>query len=448
MTENMKGFCAAPWTEGVAYADGYLRTCCRNSTPFGNWKTDGLQNVWRSEAFQQFRGAIARGEFPDDACANCYRNGTARPLYSAIGAPFENYRQLVSEYLGGRVPEIDRIQELFGERAPNVQMAGILQAYFSTLVRLNHDGCPPPIKVAFSKLTAIGEIVRAFLDGSLVPPVVAPYRQVQLMASCNARCIHCAGLFSGEIVSGLSLEQEFIDEALSRPEDVIDFFMNGSEFLLYPGWKKIAARLARNGVKLSISTNGILLSPENTKYLIDNNVLQYLNVSVDGARKETIESIRVNVRYENLIQNIAFLLSYARAKRSECAMSFSFVLMRRNYREFPELVSLIGRLRDGDASRWSRLSPFRRSKPNSPDIKVYCQALENEDIPAYRKFVEKEHHSLVERDELIRTFGRVQRASKKTGIPVYAFYWQPLRQFIEDGCPFPPLPELKDVAGA
>ena len=82
--------------------------------------------------------------------------------------------------------------------------------------------------------------------------------------------------------------------------------MNGSEFLLYKGWKKVAALLASQGVKLSISTNGIRLTPENIKYLIDNTIVQKLNISMDGATKATVEGIRVNVDFDNLMNTLHF----------------------------------------------------------------------------------------------------------------------------------------------
>jgi hypothetical protein len=176
--------------------------------------------------------------------------------------------------------------------------------------------------------------------------------------------------------------------------------------------------------------------------LIDNKIVQDLNVSMDGSSKETLEAIRVNVNYEKLIQNILFLISYARSAQFDFTLSFSFVLMRSNYHEFPELVKLIGRLRDSEFSKWSNMNPFRGLKQNRrfPRIVIYCQGLENYETPAYSEFIKKEHHSLVEREELIKTFQRVLKASVKTSIPVSAFYSHPLIKFIRQGYPFPPFP--------
>jgi hypothetical protein len=280
----------------------------------------------------------------------------------------------------------------------------------------------------------IGQVTKAFLEGNLKPPIVAPFRQVQLTAKCNARCIQCPGLYTGEIVNGQALDEKYIEDAFFQVENIFDFFMMGSEFLVYKRWKKIADYLVSNGVKLSISTNGIRLIPENIRYLIDNQVVRVLNISMDAANKETLESIRVNVKFDELIKNIAFLFRYATEKKYDFNLSISFVLMKRNYDEFPKLVKLIHQLRGGN--------PL-------PRVQVYCQSLENYGSPEeYVDFMSREHHTLIDKADLVKTFKETLKISKSTGIQVGAFYSHQLENFIEDGCPFPPLPIFTKVTSA
>jgi len=89
-------------------------------------------------------------------------------------------------------------------------------------------------------------VVQDFVSGNVRPSVVAPFRQANLIAVCNARCIHCPGRFTGDISEGaLSYEGrrikempiEDVERSFAREDDIIDFFLNGSEFLLLKSWQ-------------------------------------------------------------------------------------------------------------------------------------------------------------------------------------------------------------------
>ncbi|MEN8221361.1 MAG: radical SAM protein [Pseudomonadota bacterium] len=305
----------------------------------------------------------------------------------------------------------------------------VLTHYFSALQALQSFSYPPEVQQALNKLNVIGRVAKAFLKGDLRPPIVAPFRQVQLIAKCNARCIQCPGLYTGEIINGKGLDENYIDEAFSQVDNIFYFFMIGSEFLVYKRWKKIADHLVSNGIKLSISTNSIRLTPENIRYLIDNQVVRALNISIDGATQESVESIRVKVKFDELVEKIAFLCRYATEKNYDFSLSISFVLMKLNYQEFPQLVRLIHQL---------------RSDNPLPRVHVYCQSLENYGEPKeYVDFVNREHHTLVDRTKLVEVFEETLKASKETGIYVGAFYSHKLEDFIKQGCPFPPLPIVR-----
>jgi hypothetical protein len=423
---DLRGFCAAPWTEGVLKQSGAFQVCCRNGRSFGSWIDDGLEACWHSEELQAFRRQIVEGRFPDEACRNCHANGTARTLGADLISPFSKHSTALVRHVGRAVPEVAALVPLLSLRRADGHAMAVLGQYSLDVRTLRARApLPPEGATAVEKLDVIGRITRSFLLGDLKPPEVAPYRQVALSDRCNARCIQCPGLYYGNLATGEVLPDEHLDAAFARSDSMVDFFMNGAEFLLYPGWKTVARRLADQGVQLSISTNGILLTPANVAYLIDHRLARSINVSIDGAVKETVEAIRVNVKFDRLCAAIAHLIAYADERSDGLALSFSFVLMRRNHREFPEMVRLIHRLRAG------------RLKPG---IGIYCQALEAYDAPGYNDFVAREHHAVVPHEELVATFRETLAASRETGLPVNAFYSFPLTKFVADGCPVPPLP--------
>ena len=51
---------------------------------------------------------------------------------------------------------------------------------------------------------------------------------------------------------------EDVERSFAREDDIIDFFLNGSEFLLLKSWQDIARRLKAQGVRVRVSTNGML----------------------------------------------------------------------------------------------------------------------------------------------------------------------------------------------
>jgi len=426
---DLQGYCAAPWIEGVLYEDGKLQTCCRNGTNLGDWKQAGLKKTWQGKRFRDFRRSIREGRFHDAKCKSCYFNGTARTLTSELEEPFAFNTQVLLENLKYKdVADIVRLENLFSLRQASGETRKTLRKYFLALRKLSRRShlYSEEVVNALYKLKVIGTVVKSFLGRDLKPQVIAPYRQVQLVSKCNARCVQCTGLFTGEIVNGTALESEHVSEAFSAPDQILNFFMTGSEFIIYKEWQKIARVIRSNGTKVSISTNGIRLTRENARFLIDHEIVHSLNISMDGASREMVEAIRVKVDFDDLVENIKYLICYASEQNYNFSLSFSFVLMKQNAHEFPQLVRLVKQLQGA------------RQMPN---VIVYCQSLENyPEVENYSDFVAEQHHSLLGRPRLEQIFKDTLVASMSTGIPVKVFYSMGLSEFVTQGCPYPELP--------
>lgn len=422
---ELKGFCAAPWVEAVLHSRGELVTCCRSRRIMGNWQKDGLATIWHNDRFQDFRNAIIHGLYPDEDCFSCHKNGTARSLFSELISPLQVSKQVLFQHFEADWKPINDIEVLFSTFGGGLDDLGILTPYFKALAALtDRPGNPEHVCLALKKLKVIGEITRSWINGDPTPPMVAPFRQVRMIAKCNARCIQCPGGFSGETAYGLGIDPQYIDNAFSHFADIINFFMNGSEFLYYKDWKKIADTLARNGTKLAISTNGILLTKATIEYLVDHQIIHTLNVSMDGASKQTVETIRRNVSYDKLLESIEYIFAYASQRDFDFTLAISFVLMKRNYHEFPDLIKLINSL--------------KKNHPR-PHVVIYCQALENFDIKGYADFVLQEHHSLIPSGELTAMINKAKLLSDETGIQVSLFYNTPIKDYLENATLPPPL---------
>ncbi|MGZ3700764.1 MAG: radical SAM protein [Bdellovibrionota bacterium] len=407
------GFCAAPWLESVLYNDGSYRICCRNSRVFGNWKTDSLAAMWHGKGLQEFRQTIARGEYPDSDCAACHRAGTAQSLERILGTPLVN--ALDHLFQQGILSDeekvaLKQIADLFPEGAERVkEQAHIYGAVLDDFRARAGAALSEEASAEFNKVANILAIACAYHAGNPAPPVVGPFRQVQLIAQCNARCVMCPGKFTGEIENGGAIEEADISGAMAAPSDIVDFFCNGSEFLLFKGWKQVAHALRKGGsANLRLSTNGMLLTRETAEYLVDNRLIGHLNVSFNAGTQETLERVQKNVRWNRLIANVEHLLDYAEKQGVYFPLSFSFILMRSNLGDLPAFLRLVA----GFKRRCQRLDP-----------NVMLMGLENAGAKDYRSFLYEEHLAFAPAGEvraLIRNASEIA-CSENISVQLYNF---------------------------
>jgi radical SAM protein with 4Fe4S-binding SPASM domain len=448
----MVNFCSAPWVEGVIQANGNVNICCRNLESFGNWKKQDLKSIWHSNKLIKFRKAIFNGKFPNETCRRCYKMGAQRTLHQDLNDQYVVLKSIISSFLNEPIDDIDSLESLFKEKGSNQRNERILSKFFKKIsdlkrktritslvndrilrwwlflkydqrLKQNYVGMLQ-YTVALNKLKTIGVIVQSYLNGDPAPDIVMPYRLVGLITRCNISCIHCPFHYGKSIITGPDMNKKELKKAFSYQSNLIDFYLYGTELLLYNEWKMVTKILSSNCIRLSMSTNGVLLSKENVIYLIDNQLMKNLNISLEGATEKTIQNIRIGVKYEMLMNNLKYLFFYANKKKYNFNLSFSFVLMKRNYKEFPMVVKLIKELKGEE--------PY-------PFVSIFCQALGDQNVKEHAEFVNKEHHSRIDQYQLKDIFQQVLIESKTTGIPVHVFGSNELEDFIQEGYPFPPI---------
>ena len=209
------------------------------------------------------------------------------------------------------IPELAALHPLLLLKTTSPQSEKALELYFSCLNKLQKkalsEGEPHhELHLAINKLRVLGEALEDYLKGELLPRRLGTFRQSQLQAKCTARCVMCAGKYTGEIVNGPTMDSKYTDEAFADPEDITDFWCNGSEYLFYKDWKKVALMLRKEGIRMRVSTNGILLTESTIDFMIDNDLLGFVTLSLDAATKETMESTRIRVNYDKNMQRIRY----------------------------------------------------------------------------------------------------------------------------------------------
>lgn len=430
-----KKFCASPWIELVLGIEGVSRPCCRSGSNLGDWRQSGIAEIWRGNPVKEMRQNILDGKFPDAACKFCFENNTHSNLKKLLAKPLQNFCTQLRSINSHGMMRLSNLQSLFGKIEIDLEATDVLTTYFAVLEK--HDIVAKREKnygheILSWKLRVLGEIVEDFLKGSIFPRHVGPVRQPNLIAICNARCIHCNGNFTNQIREGILLDsgqkvpflsEEECLETLQEVDSIVDFFMNGSEFLFYRHWKTVVKELAINNlIKIRISSNGMLLTQENVDYLLDNNCIGKLNVSLDGGTVETINKVRGRVKFEVVRENIKYFLRKSVATGKMVPVSFSFVLSSYNYKELKDIVQLAHDL---------------SQEANSPFPHILVQPMETKGHIKYGEWLEKHHHSRIDRDELISSFTEMAETAERLGITVIVFYQYKLDDFIKKGCPLP-----------
>jgi MoaA/NifB/PqqE/SkfB family radical SAM enzyme len=95
---------------------------------------------------------------------------------------------------------------------------------------------------------------------------------------------------------------------------------------------------ARDNIKYSILTNGLMFKEfYNTVPHIINN-LQELGVSIDGASKETYEKLRLGGKWEKIIEGLECIAELK--KKHEFRFILHFVVQKDNYHEMEKIIDL------------------------------------------------------------------------------------------------------------
>jgi MoaA/NifB/PqqE/SkfB family radical SAM enzyme len=210
------------------------------------------------------------------------------------------------------------------------------------------------------------------------------YLQVEVTTRCNLPgCIMCPRTAWPERWQAQDLSWETFEALLPSPKFFSHVHLSGwGEPLLHPRLWDMARALRAQGLKVSLTTNGLGLNEE-----VQMRVLEHLDmvaISLDGARAETYESVRPGADFHRLVQQVAALCSRKRSlglERPEVVLLF--LKMRPNLAELPEFLRLAASLGvdrvnapNLDFIPIPEMEPLSLLSPASPDSEI--EALQRE----------------------------------------------------------------------
>jgi sulfatase maturation enzyme AslB (radical SAM superfamily) len=185
-------------------------------------------------------------------------------------------------------------------------------------------------------------VMRTFdrLQVSAADPIWPQRMEFSISNACNLECVMCNGTFSSAIRAHRenlpprprAYSDEFIESLrpylphLNRAK-----FLGGEPFLIAE-YYRIWEMMVEDGLKVlsHVTTNGTQFNKRVEKFM---EKLDFaFAVSLDGATKATIESIRVNANYEEQMAILRRLRDYTDERKTDLSLTFCF--MRQNWHEF------------------------------------------------------------------------------------------------------------------
>ena len=165
---------------------------------------------------------------------------------------------------------------------------------------------------------------------------------IELTARCNLQCVHCyldpSSFIARPDVDGMSTAKLFsvLDEITEA--GCLNLLFTGGEPLLRKDFAEIFHRAKRNGMLVSIFSNGTLMREEIASLFADLPP-QSVEISLYGATEETYEKItRVKGSYRRCMEGIRLLLD------AEVPVALKTMLMTLNRHELAAMEKMAGDL--------------------------------------------------------------------------------------------------------
>ena len=162
------------------------------------------------------------------------------------------------------------------------------------------------------------------------------YIQIEPATICNLKCKMCIAPYWEKREPYLSLEKfKIITEQFPYLRKIS--LVGAGEPLLNPDIFEIIRWAKSRKILIGFATNGMLLTKRNIGNIL-NSGTDWLNISVDGATKETHERIRQGGDFDLVINNIKELVEAKKDNKTD--ISLWFLGMRDNIEELPQMVKL------------------------------------------------------------------------------------------------------------
>jgi len=154
---------------------------------------------------------------------------------------------------------------------------------------------------------------------------------------CNLHCVHCYSDSANQEYAG----ELTLPEAKAMLADLADFaipalLLSGGEPLAHPHFFELAETARALGLRLTLSTNGTLITPE-TAARIQQTGFSYVGISFDGLGKINDQFRGQRGAFEKALAGLRNLKAVGQK------VGLRFTLTRRNFEALPQIFELVER---------------------------------------------------------------------------------------------------------
>jgi molybdenum cofactor biosynthesis enzyme MoaA len=173
--------------------------------------------------------------------------------------------------------------------------------------------------------------------------------ELELSNTCNLECVMCIGELSSSIRKNREhlppiqspYDQAFVEQLEEFIPHLKELRFNGGEpFLInivFEIFKKVEKLNPK--LKITIATNGTVLNNKVKEWLNKLNI--HINFSLDSLTPDIYEAIRVNAKFQRVIEHFSFYHEYCKTNnRTLCVMVNP---MRNNWHEMPDFINFVNK---------------------------------------------------------------------------------------------------------
>ena len=129
-------FCILPWIHMHAWPDGRAMPCCiaDSDQPFGDLKTNTIEEVWNSEKYKELRKAMLQGK-QLDACKRCYELEASTWIWTL--------RKNSNEWFGDK--HFDLVEKTNEDGSIDEMRMAYMDVRFSNICNMKCRSCGPEL---------------------------------------------------------------------------------------------------------------------------------------------------------------------------------------------------------------------------------------------------------------------------------------------------------------
>jgi MoaA/NifB/PqqE/SkfB family radical SAM enzyme len=163
---------------------------------------------------------------------------------------------------------------------------------------------------------------------------------------CNITCVTCMRNIWDEPLGKMTREtfEKILDGLKQITPRPLVFFGGIGEPLFHSQTIEMIERVRAIGAPVELITNAILLNAERSKRLIDAGI-ETLWVSIDGAKPESYEDVRLGAELPRVLENVQTFRSLRHHSfRPMPEIGINFVAMKRNIADLPQVLKMASSL--------------------------------------------------------------------------------------------------------